>query len=1045
MLKFLFYLFSVLLVSYKSYALPIVFGINQGNLKYKVQKSKNFRVYHDSRVPHEGAMVSNALEGVKPTLDRWLGIKRDRPLPVIMSAATGGVSFADFIFDSIDLQTSGQVSRDLVWHELVHTSMYRHFDNIFGSVGNILHLPWMPAWFIEGLAESLSASGRGDVIASVERYFAVTGRWPSYDRLHSLYSQSTVVNEFYSVSGSFVSWILRTYPKVKLPRLLRRFDRYTYPQYFIWSFNPISDFLPFDEVLREMTGKIGRELYEDYKKAAKNHWIGAKKGEFLSQGKGARLNYQSFAGLQTTKNDAHLIFLDDGYKRLFKLKFDLNNGWLSDTKETKVKFESKGKSSIFYYRPNLGLEVGKKLYNKTNFRHDRIDVNEETKKRLKLKSRTIYQSKGVISQIYESFDEIVWIETQMERTKLCLLPKKQIKGRLPVRRKQVLCPLNYRMPRSLHLLGDLKKSASRMALYPPSKKPLKLSSEIWFTVKEQTLSGDRYTIKSYSPSKRTLKNINYQSGGIPIQMTEAGASKWLLLAEHDRRVLMKVDSLGMCLGVFDFEDLALQIAGLDDGSLLIDLFDGSFRSILKRRDDQLPLKACRTLSSPTSPLQWAMKRKGKVGLKLALNQTSIWEHSSKQNADQLSQRALVMSAPLDEGVLPNGKKGTKAKNRKSVAWQGGPVAILPWIGGDDPQAMQVGFISIPWADALQNEIVRATFLVSASQSLYPNTDILLRSTRFWPTIDWSLFRKKTWDGVDSELKISRYYDEIGSSLSVQFPWHFWGSGLTLGLGGKSSHLRMANFSDTRLNEFHGSMSFYTSLMSVGLSFNLRASIAPKSVNNYFDYHSFTGSMKLSRSLPFRSRLSLGLSGAATRGKQMHNLVLFYQPLRRFVPGTGGGQNKFQLPLPYGLFGRVSPQNLGLFAFSYGDTKIRNDLTWTVPIISNINKLFWILYFKRLNFAAFYNRGNAWKQGSNFSYRSLNTFSDSFAKAVIATHGYRLDLLFENKGVNLHLSFGGGEVLEHICYVGECRGKKEVRRPFESVFNVYAELGFDALF
>ena len=167
-------------------ALPIGFGRNQGDLEFDEIISPNFSVYFDRRAPQEGQAITNSLEAGKPTLEQWFAVKRKKNLPVIVSSTTSNASFANFITDALELQTLGRGGRDLAWHELTHNIMYRHLDNFFGPVGNIIHLPWMPAWWLEGLAEATSHSIGSDQMYSVERFTALANKWPSYDKLHSL-------------------------------------------------------------------------------------------------------------------------------------------------------------------------------------------------------------------------------------------------------------------------------------------------------------------------------------------------------------------------------------------------------------------------------------------------------------------------------------------------------------------------------------------------------------------------------------------------------------------------------------------------------------------------------------------------------------------------------------------------------------------------------------------------------------------------------------------------------------------------------------------
>jgi hypothetical protein len=271
-------------------ALPIGFGYNQGDLEFQEIRSPNFIVYFDKRAPEDAKIAIRSLEAARPSVERWFGVKRTSPLIVNMSAASDNASFANFVTDSIELQTMGQGGRDLAWHEYIHSTMYRHLDNIFGPAGAILHLPWMEAWFLEGLAEALSVGIGSDEQAGVERYHALTGQWPSWDRIHSLYTSGPFNFRGYATSGAFVAWILRTYGADKLSELLSTFRAKSMPWYWPWALTPMNSFLPMDEALRSMTGKSGRELYQQYQLEAASHWKKAIKSPvLLSDQKQAKL------------------------------------------------------------------------------------------------------------------------------------------------------------------------------------------------------------------------------------------------------------------------------------------------------------------------------------------------------------------------------------------------------------------------------------------------------------------------------------------------------------------------------------------------------------------------------------------------------------------------------------------------------------------------------------------------------------------------------------------------------------------------------------
>ena len=137
-------------------------------------------------MPQEALATLNSLEAARPVLEQWLGHRREDVLPVILSSTTSNASFANFITDALELQTLGQGDRDLAWHEYTHNMMYQHLYNFLGPTGAIVHLPWLPAWWIEGLAEATSQSIGSDWMYSIERLTVLEKDWPAYAKLHSL-------------------------------------------------------------------------------------------------------------------------------------------------------------------------------------------------------------------------------------------------------------------------------------------------------------------------------------------------------------------------------------------------------------------------------------------------------------------------------------------------------------------------------------------------------------------------------------------------------------------------------------------------------------------------------------------------------------------------------------------------------------------------------------------------------------------------------------------------------------------------------------------
>src|SRR5690606_7589802 len=108
----------------------------------------------------------------------------------------------------------------------------------------LIHLPWMPAWYLEGLAEALSASVGSDAIAGIERYQALADDWPTYARLHSLYSKVGFAERGYATSGALTSYLFRKGEPNKLPEMLDQFYRYSMPWWWPWAAVPFNGFLP---------------------------------------------------------------------------------------------------------------------------------------------------------------------------------------------------------------------------------------------------------------------------------------------------------------------------------------------------------------------------------------------------------------------------------------------------------------------------------------------------------------------------------------------------------------------------------------------------------------------------------------------------------------------------------------------------------------------------------------------------------------------------------------------------------------------------------
>ena len=427
-------------------ALPIGFGRNQGKLKYDEIISKHFEVYFDDRAPQEAKAISNSLEKGKPTIEKWIGVHRKKRSNVVMSASTSNASFANFVYDAIELQTMGRGGRDLAWHEFTHASMYEHFNGIFGHVSSTIYLPWLPAWWIEGLADSFSVSSQSDWQYSIERTAAMTGRWPTYDRLHSLYKDRFGIIG-YPLSASFVSWMFRKYDKEKLSKVLKEFVWDANPIFWPWSLVPYFGDLPFDATLKKWIGKGGAELYEDYKRDATKYWlqnasgpyINAKFGRILYQYPkdmtkammGSKIGITSTFFLTSDGENIYSIFSKDKESYRTKLNFraykdskdEISNQWIFDKKPIAKKVESYLKTKQYEYYTTEIIE------------------DDLTRKRTLWvkndngKSEKILHTNADIHKLFAGKDELYWYQIDTEKSEICAMSFKKIhSGKLLTRR-----------------------------------------------------------------------------------------------------------------------------------------------------------------------------------------------------------------------------------------------------------------------------------------------------------------------------------------------------------------------------------------------------------------------------------------------------------------------------------------------------------------------------------------------------------------------------------------------------------------------------------
>jgi len=921
-------------------SLPIGFGYNQGDLEFMEFNSKNFRVYFDKRAPNDAKIALQSLEAAKPSLERWFEVRRSSPLIVNMSAASQNASFANFITDSIELQTLGQGGRDLALHEYTHSMMYRHLDNLLGPAGAILHLPWMEAWFLEGLAEALSVSIGSDEQAGIERYQALTNNWPSWDRLHSLYTGGPFSYRGYATSGAFVAWILRTHDATKLPDMLRTFRTKSMPWYWPWGITPLNGFLPMDSALESFTGKSGRDLYEHYKTEATKYW----KSEATSP-----ILLQDIKKNETTKSAW---------------------SWIVEENKIKVSTPPPGAASVQF------AKSGKT----TSWTSDYFPAANQERYRLALadgESRPQWLNRGSywIDGPWLTSTHVWWQETYVEKSQVCAVPRRKFK------KEAVSCSLSADMPQRLRHLGSQQDTKTG------------LTKVLWFAQDLETLRGNVHKVIEINLESGHSRFIPLPVGGQPISMATAKKSGiWMLTADRSWRHLVKVNSKEDCEGIVEISDFPVRILDSETERPHAVLYSADGYVARELDPAKFPLKPCRQLSKKTSPILESIQSRNPLSFKDAMDSASIWTNRNEPSSG-------VNIAKKSEAAATNSAESLSVSNdpeARPASWRGRPVFAFPWIGADDAMGPQIGVISVPLMDHMQNETLRATALVG-TVSRFPYQDLTLTTNRFSPTWSISGFRAQTYNGRYKEKStgniLSGFLEEAGVRLdgSLSQRWKY----LTLGYdwGFKSSHLKPYIGPTKRkgqLNEPYGDIT--ASVTNGGKLYaqaSIRARLAPAGLNEVYQYD-VLGSSLSGGVMVGRGKIEAGLEASRTRGPNRRDLQEMYQPLKTLIPGSGAGynQNSFGLTADHGLF---SPK--------FGENQARARLLATHPIIESFDKFAALIYIDQLSASGFFNYGTAWRGSDSPSKSSL-----------IAAHGYSLDLFMDNKGVRFNFGLGTGQVL-----------------------------------
>ncbi len=946
-------------------ALPIGFGRTQGNLDYHELTNKHFHLYFDKRTPKEADLTLRALETARPHLEQWLGVTRTRPLPVVMSATTANASFANFITDAIELQTFGQASRDLAWHEYVHSTMYRHLDNWFGPAGSVLHLPWMPAWWLEGLAEALSVSTGSDIQAGFERYHALTGDWPTYERLHSLYNKYNFILRGYATSGAFVAYILRKQATTDLSKLHDDFFRASMPWRWPWAIVPFAPSLPMDVALKQALTQSGEELYKEYKQAATDHWKKNRRGELLSARTGQRSHFNSTYSLQTRGNDVTYIYAQN------------NTNY-----EAKITF---GEKNIFATGDKIISELPDELASPARVITPRwsLFVRRETQWQGEHHSQLLIQMNNKLSvwttraahieQLFETANTIAWLEREPELTRLCYAPKPLLEQRKTLRANQIQCPFTAKL-HGLDVLGsDNHWQQTRRK---------RITDRIVLRYSQQTHLGDRHQIITWHGGPDLPGIMNMSHGGQPLAYAHTRDGIWLLVAEAMHRSIRKIDNAGTCQATLALDDTPISMHATENGNLILPLFAGSRQYIVRINPASLPTKTCQHTNGHMSPLIAANRADKALPLHEAMLTASTW-----QNQDDVKPINLGTAPTLDTLTLPEDTRPMTPA--EPTRWRGRVVGAMPWIGAD-ASGYNFGILSVPLMDEMQNESVRLTALYGL-QSRFPSTEISFITTRFWPVLSLDVFRYQSWNGTFGIHDY--YYDEQGARFSASIylaPWN-----TSVGLGIKSSRLHPYLgplwVPSGDLNEPFIYVDHNTTLGGFSWNLGLNARGAPATINETFAYDVVGASTSLARRFSWIDSVArLSLEASRTRGPRRRPLQEVYRPLRVFVPGDGGGLNNVNIPIT----GEGE-----LFRATFGETQARTAASLTFPLIEELDTLIRLFYLERLDFTAFFNYGGAWRG------------QEPAAKDIKAAQGYNIDLQVDVKGLKFNAGAGVGQVLK----------------------------------
>ncbi|MEY4066550.1 MAG: hypothetical protein RIR26_2758 [Pseudomonadota bacterium] len=251
----------------------------QADVTWARLENERFIIYYDATQPSLGDHALKALEKAYSDYSLLLGtvlkgqpvpphiteediaVSKFNKIPVIISSRSDGASFANFIPQTLEIQSSTRPPASLFQHELAHRMMYEHIDLGVGPAGRTFMLAMLPTWWTEGLPEYLTESlGRLETEGYL-RAMALNNSFLSWDRMHALYKAAGDTSLLgYATAGRFFKYFLERAHDTNLKTLHEGLKyKQLIPPFFTGAYFLIKD----------LTGHWPEDLYDSFKKDLK--------------------------------------------------------------------------------------------------------------------------------------------------------------------------------------------------------------------------------------------------------------------------------------------------------------------------------------------------------------------------------------------------------------------------------------------------------------------------------------------------------------------------------------------------------------------------------------------------------------------------------------------------------------------------------------------------------------------------------------------------------------------------------------------------------